>query len=52
MLAYATLLHPFPKRYLTTFIDNYSRKTWIYFLAEKLDAFYTFKSYVEKETHS
>jgi len=41
------------KRYLITFIDDYSRKTWVYFLAEKSDAFdtfRTFKSHVEKET--
>ncbi|CAL9003641.1 unnamed protein product [Prunus brigantina] len=41
------------KRYLITFIDDFSRKTWVYFLVEKSEAFSTFKSYkarVEKET--
>ena len=40
------------KRYLISFIDDYSRKIWIYFLAEKSEAFVTFKYYkalVEKE---
>lgn len=43
------------KRYLISFIDDYSRKVWIYFLAEKCEAFSTFKSYknlVEKETRA
>ncbi|CAL8156614.1 unnamed protein product [Prunus armeniaca] len=26
------------KRYFITFIDDYSRKTWVYFLQEKLEA--------------
>ncbi|PRQ42077.1 putative RNA-directed DNA polymerase [Rosa chinensis] len=41
------------KRYLISFIDDYSRKTWVYFLYEKSQAFTTFKSFkclVEKET--
>ena len=41
------------KRYFITFIDDFSRKTWVYFLMEKSKAFSTFKSYkarVEKET--
>ncbi|PRQ17740.1 putative RNA-directed DNA polymerase [Rosa chinensis] len=41
------------KRYLISFIDDYSRKTWVYFLNEKSQAFTTFKSFkclVEKET--
>jgi len=41
------------KRYLITFIDDYSRKTWVYFLMEKSEAYSTFKSFkarVEKET--
>lgn len=41
------------KRYLITFIDDFSRKTWVYFLVEKSEAFGTFKffkSRVEKET--
>ncbi|WJZ87437.1 hypothetical protein VitviT2T_006816 [Vitis vinifera] len=41
------------KRYLISFIDDYSRKVWIYFLTEKSEAFTTFKNYknlVKKET--
>ena len=40
------------KRYFISFIDDYSRKVWIYFLAEKSEAFNIFKNYknlVEKE---
>ena len=40
------------KRYFITFIDDYSWKTWVYFLQEKSEAFSTFKSFkmlVEKE---
>jgi transposase InsO family protein len=40
------------KRYFISFIDDYSRKVWIYFLAEKSQAFTVFKNYknmVEKE---
>lgn len=40
------------KRYFITFIDDYSRKTWIYFLSEKsaaLETFKRFKAVVEKE---
>ncbi|KAL6321590.1 hypothetical protein AAG906_024591 [Vitis piasezkii] len=33
------------KRYLISFIDDYSRKVWIYFLTEKSEAFTTFKNY-------
>ena len=43
------------KRYLISFIDDFSGKTWVYFLVEKSEAFITFKSYknrVEKETGS
>ncbi|KAJ6856654.1 hypothetical protein NC651_038340 [Populus alba x Populus x berolinensis] len=43
------------KRYLIMFIDDFSRKTWVYFLMEKSKALSTFKSYkarVEKETES
>ncbi|KAM7488108.1 hypothetical protein LguiB_025592 [Lonicera macranthoides] len=43
------------KRYLISFIDDFSRKTWIYFLVEKSEAFATFKIYknrVEKEIGS
>jgi len=39
------------KRYVITFIDDYSRKMWSYFLQEKseaFDAFKRFKSLVEK----
>jgi transposase InsO family protein len=41
------------KRYLITFIDDFSRKIWVYFLTEKSEAFTTFKLYkakVEKGT--
>ena len=41
------------KRYFITFIDDYSRKCWIYFLKEKSEAFETFKKFkaqVEKTT--
>ncbi|CAL2255657.1 unnamed protein product [Prunus armeniaca] len=41
------------KRYFITFIDDFSRKTWGYFLIEKSEAFVSFKNYkarVEKET--
>ena len=40
------------ERYIITFIDDYSRKIWVYFLQEKSEAFVAFKSYkalVEKE---
>ena len=40
------------KRYLINFIDDFSRKTWVYFLVEKSEAFVTFKNYksrVEKK---
>lgn len=40
------------KRYILSFIDDFSRKTWVYFLNEKSEAFTTFKSFkasVEKE---
>ena len=33
------------KRYFITFIDDYTRKTWVYFLKEKSEAFNTFKSF-------
>lgn len=41
------------KRYILCFIDDYSRKAWIYFLLEKSEAFYYFKCLkmlVEKES--
>jgi transposase InsO family protein len=41
------------KRYLLCFIDDFSRKAWIYFLAEKSETFAmfkVFKSFVEKES--
>ena len=41
------------KRYFISFIDDYSGKVWIYFLAEKSEAFTIFKNFknlVEKET--
>lgn len=41
------------KRYVLTFIDDYSRKLWVYFLNEKSETFTmfrSFKSMVEKES--
>ncbi|KAK9121298.1 hypothetical protein Syun_018915 [Stephania yunnanensis] len=41
------------KRYLISFIDDFSRKTWIYFVREKSEVFHTFKefkAFVEKQT--
>ena len=43
------------KRYIITFVDDYSRKTWVYFLQNKSEAFIAFRSYkvqVEKEIGS
>jgi len=43
------------KRYLITFIDDFNRKIWVYFLTDKSEAFDTFKIYkakVEKETRA
>ena len=40
------------KRYILSFIDDLTRKTWVYFLHEKSKAFVTlknYKAYVEKE---
>lgn len=40
------------KRYILSFIDDFTRKTWVYFLHEKSEAFATFKIFkasVEKE---
>ena len=31
--------------YFMTFIDDYSRKTWVYLLKQKSQAFYVFKSF-------
>jgi hypothetical protein len=33
------------KKYFITFIDDYSRKTWVYFLKEKAEAFEAFKRF-------
>lgn len=41
------------KSYYLSLIDNFSRKTWIYLLVEKSEAFYKFrcfKNMIEKET--
>ena len=41
------------KRYFISFIDDFSRKAWVYFLKEKSEAFEIFKKFkvmVEKET--
>ena len=43
------------KRYILTFIDDFSCKSWVYFLQEKSEAYLAFKSYkalVEKEIGS
>ena len=41
------------KRYIITFIDDFSRKTWVYFLQAKSDAFEAFNIImVEKEAGS
>jgi len=40
------------KRYILLFIDDYSRKAWVYFLAEKSETLHSFKCFkimVEKE---
>lgn len=34
---------------LITFIDDYSQKTWVQFLQEKLEALKSFKARVENE---
>nr|KYP40819.1 Retrovirus-related Pol polyprotein from transposon TNT 1-94 [Cajanus cajan] len=42
------------RRYFITFIDDFSRKTWVFFLCEKAEAFETFKRFrlmVEKESN-
>ena len=58
-LVYANICGPIKppsnskKRYFISFIDDYSCKVWIYFLAEKSEAFIIFKNLknlVEKET--
>lgn len=36
------------KKYFMSFIDDYCRKTWIYFLQEKSEAFTAFKSFKAK----
>jgi transposase InsO family protein len=41
------------KEYFITFIDDYSRKCWVYFLEKKSEAFETFKKFkvmIEKTT--
>jgi transposase InsO family protein len=40
------------KRYLITFINDFSRKGWVYFISEKSEALNMFKSLVEKEIGS
>ena len=42
------------KRYFISFVDDFSRKTWVYFLKEKSEVFEMFKKFrvmVEKETN-
>lgn len=36
------------KKYLITFIDDFTRKTWVYFLQHKAEAFYVFQSFKAK----
>ena len=41
------------KRYMITFIDDYSRKVWVYFLTHKSEALLKFKKcklFAEKES--
>jgi hypothetical protein len=41
------------EHYFVTFIDDYSRKTWVYFLQEKFEVFshfLEFKALVEKKS--
>ncbi|CAM8990990.1 unnamed protein product [Rhodiola kirilowii] len=41
------------KRYMMALVDDFSRKTWVYFLREKSEAFRTFKefkTFVEKQS--
>ena len=43
------------KRYFITFIDDFSQKTWVYFLKEKSEAFEVLKKFkvmVEKKTET
>lgn len=43
------------KRYVFVLVDDFSRKTWVYFLVEKSEAFETFKLFkraVEKEANT
>ena len=35
------------KRYIITFIDDYNRKTWAYFVSEKSEALVMFKKYIK-----
>ena len=36
------------KNYLLTFIDDFSRRTWVYFLLEKYEAFFLCKNFKAK----
>lgn len=56
-LVHSDLTGPFPQpyfsraRYVLTFIDDFSRYTWVYFLKQKsevFDHFQDFKAFVEK----
>ena len=41
-------------RYYVTFIDDHTRKVWVYFMKEKSEVFthfQSFKAMVEKQTH-
>jgi hypothetical protein len=59
-LVHSDLCGPFPQpslsgsRYLLTFIDDYSRRSWVYFLATKNETFESFKYWrqmVENESN-
>ena len=49
----ASVLSKGGARYLLTFIDDFSRKVWVYFLKHKNDVFHTFKKWkalIENQT--
>ncbi|KAA3452985.1 copia-type polyprotein [Gossypium australe] len=50
-----TLISTGGKRYLLSFIDNFSHKIWVYFLYDKsvtFEVFQSFKKYVENESEN
>ncbi len=38
----------FGSKYFVTFINDFSRKTWVYFLKKKLDVLFVFKTFKTK----